>query len=95
MFTRETKATAVLVESFFIDNDTDNDIGDTIEEQKKFGVAYAKAILEYLGITYNTKSETATENKIYRVQVGAYKVKANAEKLQAELKSKGYNAIIV
>ena len=95
MFTRETKATAVLVESFFIDNDTDNDIGDTIEEQKKFGVAYAKAILEYLGIAYNTKSETVTEGKIYRVQVGAFRVVENAEKLRAELKSKGYDAIIV
>ena len=97
MFTRETKVTAVLVESFFIDNDKDNDIGDTIEEQKKFGVAYAKAILEYFGIAYNSKSETAKEEntKLYRVQVGAFKVKENAEKLQAELKSKGYNAIIV
>lgn len=94
-FVRKTDMPAVLFESFFMDNEKDKSIGDTIEEQKLFGVAYAKAILEYLGITYNTKSETATENKIYRVQVGAYKVKANAEKLQAELKSKGYNAIIV
>lgn len=94
-FVRKTDMTAVLFESFFMDNEKDKSIGDTIEEQKLFGVAYAKAILEYLGITYNTKSETATENKIYRVQVGAFKVKANAEKLQAELNSKGYNAIIV
>ena len=43
--------TAVLVESFFIDNDVDNDIGDTEDELKAFGVAYAKAILEYLNIT--------------------------------------------
>lgn len=94
-FVRKTDIPAVLFESFFMDNENDKAIGDTIEEQKLFGVAYAKAILEYLGITYNTKSETATENKIYRVQVGAFKVKANAEKLQAELKAKGYNAIIV
>lgn len=94
-FVRKTDMPAVLFESFFMDNEKDKSIGDTIEEQKQFGVAYAKAILEYLGITYNTKSETATENKIYRVQVGAFKVKANAEKLQAELNSKGYNAIIV
>ena len=94
-FVRKTDIPAVLVESFFMDNEKDKAIGDTIEEQKKFGVAYAKAILEYLGITYNTKSETAKKDKIYRVQVGAFKVKANAEKLQAELKSKGYSTIIV
>lgn len=51
-FVKKTSMPAVLCESFFVDNDTDNDIGDTIEEQKAFGVAYAKAILEYLGIEY-------------------------------------------
>lgn len=51
-FIKNTDMTAVLCESFFVDNDTDNDIGDTIEEQRAFGVAYAKAILEYLGIEY-------------------------------------------
>lgn len=51
-FIKNTDMTAVLCESFFVDNDVDNDIGDTIEEQRAFGVAYAKAILEYLGIEY-------------------------------------------
>ncbi len=50
-FIRNTKMTAVLFESFFLDSD-DRAIGDTIEEQKAFGVAYAKAILEYLEIAY-------------------------------------------
>ncbi len=53
MFINKTKMTAVLFESFFMDNDTDNNIGDTVAEQRAFGVAYAKAILEYLGIAYN------------------------------------------
>lgn len=52
MFVNSTNMTAVLFESFFVDNDTDNDIGDTVTEQRDFGVAYAKAILEYLGIAY-------------------------------------------
>ena len=49
---RNTKMTSCLVEVFFIDNDKDNDIGDTVAEQNAFGVAFAKAILEYLGIAY-------------------------------------------
>ena len=51
-FVRDTKMVSVLCECAFIDNDKDNDIIDTLEEQQAFGVAYAKAILEYLGITY-------------------------------------------
>ena len=86
-FIKNTKTTAVLFESFFIDNDKDNNIGDTAAEQKALGVAYAKAILEYFGIGYKTT--------VYRVQVGAFENKKNAEKLRDELKSKGYAAIIV
>lgn len=52
-FIKGTKMTAVLFESFFVDNDADNNIGDTVAEQRAFGVAYAKAILEHLGIKYN------------------------------------------
>ena len=86
-FIRNTKATAVLFESFFLDNDTDNNIGDTVAKQKAIGVTYAKAILEYLGIEL--------EEKLYRVQVGAFKHLENAERVQNALKKQGYNAIIV
>lgn len=54
-FVANTNMPAVLVESAFLDHNTDNDIIDTVAEQKKFGVAYAKAILEYLGIAYKEK----------------------------------------
>lgn len=92
-FIKNTKMTAVLVESFFIDNDTDNNIGDTVAEQKAFGVAYAKAILEYLGITY--KNATTTEKAVYRVQVGAYSKKENAEAMLNKLKKAGFTGFIV
>ena len=51
-FIKATNMTAVLSEVGFIDNDKDNDIFDTVGEQQAFGTAYAKAILEYLGIAY-------------------------------------------
>jgi N-acetylmuramoyl-L-alanine amidase len=88
-FIKNTKITAVLVENFFIDNAKDKVIGDTLSEQKAFGVAYAKAILEYLGITYGAN------NTIYRVQVGAYRQKSNAEVMKQKLKNAGFEAIIV
>lgn len=91
-FVRETTMPAVLFESFFVDNDTDNNIGDTLAEQKTFGVAYAKAILEYFGIPYVDSTEDST---IYRVQVGAYKVKKNADAMKKRLKDAGFNAVVV
>lgn len=89
MFTRETTMTAVLCECAFIDTQKDIAIVDTVAEQRAFGVAYAKAILEYLGIEYKPSG------KLYRVQVGAFANKANAEKLVRELEDKGYKPFIV
>lgn len=100
-FVKKTTMTAVLFESFFLDNDKDNDIGDTVAEQQAFGVAYAKAILEYLGIAYKDATagkepEKPTETKkLYRVQVGAFSVKENAEEMQKKLKAAGFGSIIV
>ena len=51
-FIRKTKMTAILCECAFIDNNNDNDIIDTVPEQKALGEAYAKAILEYFGIAF-------------------------------------------
>ena len=97
MFTRATKMPAVLCECAFIDTAKDIAIVDTAAEQRAFGMAYAMAILEYLGISYKAKETSTTAastGKLYRVQVGAFSVKANAEKLAAELKAKGYQTII-
>ena len=61
----------------------------------------AKAIREYLGSAYKAPSvsqptsQPAASGKLYRVQVGAFAVNSNAEKLQKDLKAKGYSAIIV
>lgn len=64
-FIRKTNMTAVLSECAFIDNDTDNNIIDTSAECKKFGIAYAKAILEYFGIPYHNDTQTINKESIY------------------------------
>lgn len=94
-FIRETSAPAIIVECAFIDNKKDIAIIDTATEQKVMGIAIAKGILKTLGIAYVEEKKTETSGKIYRVQVGAYSVKANAEALQKKLKADGYDAIIV
>ena len=97
-FIREVNAPSVIVECAFVDNKTDIKIIDTTAEQKKMGVAIAKGILKTLGIAYKTQATVLNDKpsgKTYKVQVGAFANKSNAEKLKKELKSKGYNAVIV
>ena len=91
-FIRETKAPAVIVECAFVDNKNDIQIIDTKAEQTAMGVAIAKGILKTLGIGYN---EQKTSGKMYRVQVGAYSQKANAEAMAKKLKAAGFDATIV
>lgn len=93
-FVKNTKKTAVLFESFFVDNAKDKTIGDTVAEQKAFGVAYAKAILEYLGIKYKEKVATTTNSTLYYVKVGAYRDKQNATEMVGKLKKAGFDAYI-
>ena len=46
-------------------------------------------------VTQDAIAKRLTPDKIYRVQVGAFSVKANADKLATELKQKGYSAVVV
>lgn len=104
-FIRNTKCPAVILEGAFVDNANDVKAIDTVAEQKEFGRAYARGILKTLKdmgkleeIKEDPKEDPKEEQesgKLYRVQVGAFKYKSGAEALQNELKSKGYNAIIV
>ena len=82
----------MICEGFFVDNDTDVKIADTIEEQKNFGVTYAKGILRTLGISIKeniSQSESDKKAKYY-VQVGAYSSKENAEKQLQKAKDAGF-----
>lgn len=99
-FIRETDATAILVECCFIDNASDYNFINTAAKQKQMAEAIAKGICEHLKVKYIAeapKPTTTTNNtdKLYRVQVGAFKDIKNAEALQKKLTKAGYNAIIV
>lgn len=93
---RQTKAPVCLVECAFVDNKKDVAIIDTAAEQRAMGEAIAKGILKTLGIAYVAPAQSKpTGGKLYRVQVGAYSVKTNAEAMRDKLKSAGFEAIIV
>ena len=95
-FIRETKCPAIIVECAFLDNKKDVQIIDTDAEQKAMGKAIAKGVLKELGIAYEEEKVVATApNKLYKVQVGSYSVRSNAEAMVKKLKADGYDAIIV
>ena len=91
---RETTMPAVLVECGFMDSTTDVPIILTESFAERCANALVESLAEIGELTKGTQA-TETSSKIYRVQVGAYSVKANAEEMQKKLKADGYDAIIV
>ncbi|MGN0558214.1 MAG: N-acetylmuramoyl-L-alanine amidase [Acutalibacteraceae bacterium] len=94
-----TTAIAVYIECEFHDTKTGSDF--IISHTTQLGEAIAKGICNYYGVTY--KAPTAQADKptgtakktVYRVQVGSYSVKANADALADKLKKQGYQPIVV
>lgn len=88
---KHTTAPALLVECCFVDDADDVALYDAER--------MANAIVK--GITGQTVEEAKNEpsekpqGTLYRVQVGAYSIKANAEAMQKRLKAAGFDAIIV
>ena len=91
---RETNMPAVLLELGFMDNATDVQIILT-EEYAEMCARAIVSVLAEIGKLTKKAEPSETSNKIYRVQVGAYSVKSNAEAMQKKLKADGYDAIIV
>lgn len=89
-FIRETSCPAVIVECAFVDNATDLQILSSEGKRKTMGEAIAKGILKSLGVAYLSE-----KTSLYRVQVGAYLVKANAEAMQNKLKKAGFDGYII
>ena len=90
---RETTMPAVLLELGFMDSATDVPIILT----EKFADQCAEAIVSVLVKRGGLKKKPSDSNagNIYRVQVGAYSVRENAEATKKKLKAAGFDAIIV
>ena len=92
---RDTKPTAVLVETVFIDTASDLAKVNTADGQKNCGVAIAKGIAKALSLELVPVTKEPEEKKLYRVCVGAYAVKSNADAMKAGLEKLGFDAYIV
>lgn len=99
---RETRMPAILTENLFIDNA--KDAAKLKSDQFLQQVAYGHVIgLEKaFGLKKKAKQQAqsqpqqkSSDKKLYRVQVGAFSDRKNAERLAEELKKKGYPAVII
>lgn len=92
-FLRQITAPAIIVEGAFLDNKNDVQQIDELHEQKAFGTAYAKGVLAYFGIAWKEETPAQTTpapGTLYRVQVGAFSMKANADAYLAKVKAAGF-----
>lgn len=96
-FIRETSAPANIIECGFMTNETDMKNMDEAHEQAKIGTAIAKGILKTVGIAYKEPvvETPVTSNSLYRVQVGAYRNKSNAEALVKQLDAAGFKGAFI
>ena len=91
---RTTKMPCLYDELFFHDNATDcrwfhNGGMQQLAEET------VRALCELCGVKYVPTTVEKADGKLYRVQVGAYSKKENAEAMQNKLKAAGFDAIIV
>jgi N-acetylmuramoyl-L-alanine amidase len=98
---RETNMNAALVETLFIDNPTEASLLKNAAFLEEIAQAYAKGIAEILGAARKPKpaptptpKPSTSSGTIYRVQVGAFKSKANAEALEKQVQGKGFDAFV-
>ena len=86
-----TKAIAVYLEVEFHDEKTGANW--IINNVKSIGEAICKGVCEFYGVNYISESKTnsaAFPQRLYRVQIGAFKDKANAENCLQQAKNAGF-----
>lgn len=91
---RESKMPAILIEGGFMDSTIDIKKLRDDNVLKRAGINIADAVAKYYKLKEKPKPKP-TKGKLYKVQVGAFSNKANADRLANELKKKGYSTYIV
>lgn len=96
---RESKMPAFLTENGFIDNASDASKLKQSAYVDRIARGHVNGLVKAFGLKKKERapiSKPAVSKKgLYKVQVGAFAEKANAERLAADLEKKGYNTYIV
>lgn len=96
---RETKMSAVLIECLFVDHPKDAALLKQTAVLNGIGDAIARGIAKAHGLKEKPKQKpqpqvTAPDGKLFKVQVGAYRIRDNAEAMLAKLKKAGFEGFI-
>jgi len=97
---RETKMSAILIEHPFMTNKKEAELLKSDDFRKKCASAIVSVLVAHFGLkksvsASSSKEQPKKDDKLHRVQVGAFSDPKNAQKLVDELKKKGYNPFIV
>jgi N-acetylmuramoyl-L-alanine amidase len=93
---RDTRAPAILTETGFISNPAEEKLLKTAAFREKIAKAIAQGVAKQLGKKLpepkpaQAPAQPAPAGKLYKVQVGAYSVKKNAETQLAKAKKAGF-----
>lgn len=92
---RAAKGMTIYCECEFHDTKEGSDF--IIKNTSEIGEAIAKGICDYYGVSTNAAPEKSNKSgdTLYTVQVGAFKVRKNAENYLEKLKKAGFDAFIV
>ena len=85
-----TKPVAIMLETFFCDNSADCDLA----EKTNVALLIAEGIHGDQIAQKNESAAPIPSGMLYRVQTGAFSVKANADRMLSDIKSKGFDAFI-
>lgn len=97
-FLRKTNAPAMLIECCFVDDKDDVNLYDSqsMAGAIVYGITGKRADqTDEAETSAQNKSQSEATEQMYRVQVGAYRSKSNAESMQTKLKKAGFDAVIV
>lgn len=65
-----------------------------VEHVNLIGEVIAQGICDYFGVTYKQPFPASKEDVLYKVQVGAFAIRSNAEKMLTRLKAAGFDGYI-
>jgi N-acetylmuramoyl-L-alanine amidase len=92
---RQSKMKAILTENLFISNPADATLLQRSDYLQAISQGHINGIEKFLGLRkIERPPKVDPTGKLYRVQVGAFEEKANAEALAADLTKQGYRPFI-
>src|SRR5690606_2806836 len=92
---RETKMSALLTENGFIDSSSDVSKLKNKDYIEKIARGHVNGLASIFSLKKKSNSKQEVNKTLYKVQVGAFESRENAETLVNELKQKGFSAFII